>query len=78
MMLNGALANVTQPFKLFDESDTSPHNKGFIEPLNIQFGLLNHFCQNFGGLICTKSTLFCGSRFAVQKHIDTHCPTLST
>ncbi len=48
MMLNGALANVTQPLKHFDESDMSPQNEGFIELLNIPFGLLNHSCQIFG------------------------------
>ncbi len=31
-----------------DESDMSPQNEGFIELLNIQFGLLNHSCQIFG------------------------------
>lgn len=53
MMLNGALANVTQPLKHFDESDTSPRIEGFIKLLNIQFGLLN-FCQIFGKLFFFK------------------------
>lgn len=58
MMLNGALANVTQPLKDFDESDMLPQNEGFIELLNIQFGLLNHSCQNFGEMSFLENLLF--------------------